>query len=282
MTLEDEFCDIVKKARFGQKLSLEKIAEEGELSVNDLEQLEKGVRPPSVREVEAISRTLQLRTEPLVQIAIEAWTPSPPALPEHAGQVVTVEGDIGGYAVKGYLLYDSDTKDAVLIDTAYNAEKMLQEVKQRGLQVRGVCLTHGHTDHAGGLDRILAEWPVPVYLGRDDVSLLSWRPPQDHLSEPKDHQTLSVGNLMLEFLATPGHTPGGFCFRLTHKGSNLCFVGDTLFAGSIGRSNPFSLYPSHLHSVREHVLQLPLDCALLPGHGPATTVKQELEHNPFR
>ena len=280
MTLEDEFCDIVKKARMGQGYSIAEVAQKADLSNKELEALEKGSRPPSAKEVEAIGCALQLKTKPLTEITIEGWVPeSSPNWVD--GLVVTVVGDIGGDAVKGYVLYDSHSQEAVLIDTAYNAGAMLTVLKERGLQLRGVCLTHGHADHAGGLDRILGKWPVPVYLGEGDFPLLPWKPPRETLSVPSQGQTISVGNLTVECVATPGHTPGGFCYKFQHAGQDLCFVGDTLFAGSIGRSNPFSLYPRHLDSVRQSVLQLPNGTVLLPGHGPATTVKEEVVHNPF-
>ena len=82
-------------------------------------------------------------------------------------------------------------------------------------------------------------------------------------------------------MTTPGHTPGGICYRVSQAEQPLCFVGDTLFAGSIGRSNPANLYETHLDSVRDRVLKLDRDTLLFPGHGPATTVAQELVHNPF-
>ncbi len=280
MPLEDEFCDIVKKARMGQGHSLEEVARLAGLSLNELEGLEKGARAPSAVEAASCAKTLSLKPSALHAVAIEQWEPAPsPAWVETA--VVTVRGDIGGYEVKGYVLFDSRTKDAVFIDTAYNAQTMLSEIKKRGLQLIGVCLTHGHADHAGGLDRILNEWRVPVYLGDGDFPLLPWKPPQERLVVPQDGQQIHVGDLTVTCLATPGHTPGGFCFRVQIDGHDLCFVGDTLFAGSIGRSNPFSLYPDHLQSVRERVLQLPDETVLLPGHGPATTVQEELVNNPF-
>jgi len=82
---------------------------------------------------------------------------------------------------------------------------------------------------------------------------------------------------------TPGHCPGGVCLQVAKKGSagDHLFVGDTLFAGSVGRSNPAQLYRTHLESVRRQVMTLPADSLLLPGHGPGTTVREELEHNPF-
>ena len=156
-----------------------------------------------------------------------------------------------------------------------------QTLEQRGLNLTGICLTHGHTDHAGGLDRILQTWSVPVYLGDGDFDLLPWKPSKDRITTPEDRQSITFGNLALECLATPGHTPGGFCYRMRQTDRDLCFVGDTLFAGSVGRSNPFSLYSTHLKSVQEIVLQLPEDTVLLPGHGPATTVREECGYNPF-
>ena len=77
--------------------------------------------------------------------------------------VETIKGDIGGYEVKGYLLTDPDTKQTFMIDTGYNAQQMLDTIKERDLLLIGVGLTHGHADHAGGLEEILSEWPVPVY-----------------------------------------------------------------------------------------------------------------------
>ena len=98
---------------------------------------------------------------------------------------------------------------------------------------------------------------------------------------PKEDGTLQVGGLCLRFMPTPGHTPGGVCYRLEEAGEPMCFVGDTLFAGSIGRSNPAGLYQAHLDSVRYRVLALSSNTRLFPGHGPATTVHEERLHNPF-
>ena len=161
------------------------------------------------------------------------------------------------------------------------APAMLSVLKENRLQLKAVCLTHGHTDHAGGLDQILSQWPVPVYLGKGDFPLLPWKPPSSSITIPTDGQKILVGDLTVTCLPTPGHTPGGYCFRVSESKKEVCFVGDTLFAGSIGRSNPFSLYAAHLCSVRERVLSLPGETVLLPGHGPATTVSEELINNPF-
>jgi hydroxyacylglutathione hydrolase len=281
MQLEDDFSDIVKKARTGQGLAVADVAKVSGLSVNEVTALEHG-RPPSRTTAEALAQALGLRPQPLVRIAIDGWTPTP--VPSRAPYLETVLGDIGGYAVKGYVLYDAGAGEAMLIDTGYNPNAVLSFLEQRGLRLTGVCLTHGHTDHAGGLDRILTRWPVPVYLGLDDRNLLQWAPPTERLvliSPSEDGRTLTVGRFEIRMMITPGHTPGGICYRVELEDRPLCFVGDTLFAGSIGRANPSSLYPAHLESVRRRVLTLPMSAQLFPGHGPATTVSEEIRHNPF-
>ena len=282
MNLEDEFCDILKKARFGQAQSLKALADLTHLEASDLESLEKSQRLPTKTEIHHICQALHLRLHSLVAITLDGWTPQPqPEWTAADDLVETIRGDIGGYEVKGYLLTDPDTKQTLMIDTGYNAQQMLATIKERELTLIGVGLTHGHADHAGGLDKILAEWPVPVYLGNGDYDLLPWKPDLASLKIPADHQMIALGELTVECLATPGHTPGGFCYLTTRKGQSLCFVGDTLFAGSVGRSNPFSLYPQHLQSVRQTLLHLSKETVLFPGHGPSTTVVEEQTHNPF-
>lgn len=278
MKLEDDFCDIVKKARLGQGRSVEAIAQASGMRAADLSILERGSRIPTTAEARTIASTLGLRADALSVIAAAQWAPSSPAS-YLAAYVETVLGDIGGYEVKGYVVHDSG--EAILIDTAYNPTAMIQTLTQRRLRLTAICLTHGHSDHADGLKELLDYCRVPVYLGEADESLLSWSPPRELLRSPQNGETISVGTLTIRFMATPGHTPGGMCYRIERNTGPLCFVGDTLFAGSIGRSNPATLYQTHLKSVREHVLKLPGETTLLPGHGPATTVQEELAHNPF-
>ncbi len=282
MSLEDEFCDIMKKARFGQGLGIENLAELSKMDKAEVEHLERGHRLPTKSEIQGIGQALHLRVNPLTNLTLDGWVPEPqPAWTTENDLVQTIKGDIGGYEVKGYLLTDPATKQTLMIDTGYNARQMLASIAQRELTLIGICLTHGHTDHAGGLEDILARWPVPVYLGNGDFDLLPWKPSEASVKIPADHQMIALGELTLECLATPGHTPGGFCYLLSLKGQTLCFVGDTLFAGSVGRSNPLSLYPQHLQSVRQTVLRLSKETVLFPGHGPSTTVAEEQAHNPF-
>lgn len=274
--LEDEFCDIIKKARHGLGLAVDQVAKTSKLAASVLRGLEAGRQAPTREEVHALAAALRLDGPKLAAIACDGWEPAPPAshLNDH---VLTIHGDIGGYAVKGYLFHDPATHDAVMIDTAYNPEAMLRAIEQQHLKLRAVCLTHGHADHAGGLDSILVHYPVPVYIGEDDWSLLGWQPPMASRKFVVDGESIQVGVMGLRFVTTPGHTPGGVCYRATE----CVFVGDTLFAGSIGRANPPTLYAKHLKSVRERLLTLPDEITFFPGHGPATTAREEKEHNPF-
>jgi transcriptional regulator with XRE-family HTH domain len=213
MSLEDEFCDILKKARFGQEHSLKALAELTHIEPSDLENLEKGQRVPTKAEIQHICQALHLRFHSLVALTLEGWVPQPqPEWTTEDDLVETIKGDIGGYEVKGYLLTDPDTKHTLMIDTGYNAQQMLSTIKERELTLIGVGLTHGHADHAGGLDTILAEWPVPVYLGSGDFDLLPWKPDLASLKIPTNHQMIALGERTVECLATPGHTPGGFCY----------------------------------------------------------------------
>lgn len=276
MPLEDEFCDILKKARTGQGFTVGDVSAKAGVSIGDISALERGepVRDRAV--VQALAEALRLRAEPLTQIVLGQWEPKAQNQPEW---IQTVHGSIGGYGVHGYIVHDHG--EAVVIDTAYNAMAMIEALDTRQLRLVGICLTHGHADHAEGIDRLLEHREVPVYLGSEDIELLAWRPRADLLAAPADGHTIRVGHRTIHCLATPGHTPGGICYRADDLAQPVCFVGDTLFAGSIGRSNPSSLYVTHLNSVSQRVLALGPDYRLLPGHGPATTVAEERNYNPF-
>jgi glyoxylase-like metal-dependent hydrolase (beta-lactamase superfamily II) len=276
MPLEDDFSDILKKARTGQGLSVSDIAHTTGLSEGDIATLERGSQPQGRAEVRILAKALGLRSAPLEQVAIDKWEPVAQQTPTW---VETIHGSINGYGVQGYILHDEE--EALLIDTGYNAPAMIAWLESHRIRLTGICLTHGHADHAEGIQELLARWQVPVYLGADDVSLLHWKPSKDRLTAPNDGQVIPVGRLSVRCLATPGHTPGGICYRVDTESQSVCFVGDTLFAGSIGRSNPHTLYSTHLDSVRQCLMKLPYDCILLPGHGPATAVREELAHNPF-
>jgi hydroxyacylglutathione hydrolase len=276
MPLEDDCCDILKKARTGLGLSVGDVSKRAGLPDGVVTALERGEQARDRADLLTLAKVLDLRGELLAQIALGEWGPMAQNQPEW---IHTVYGSIGGYGVQGYIV--SDEGEAVVIDTAYNAPAMIETLDRRKLRLVGICLTHGHADHAEGIDRLLEHREVPVYLGSEDTELLAWRPRTELLAAPVDGHRIRVGHRIIHCLATPGHTPGGICYRVDDRSQPVCFVGDTLFAGSIGRSNPSNLYVTHLRSVNHRVLALGPDYRLLPGHGPATTVAEERNHNPF-
>ena len=146
MPLEDDFSDIMKKARSGLKLSVGDLARLTGLPGADITALERGDQLHDRAELLAITAALGLRLSSLEAIVLNKWIPRP--LPLMPG-IETVQGEINGYAVKGYVIHDAG--EAVLVDTAYNAEMMLEILEARRLHLVGICLTHGHADHAEGI-----------------------------------------------------------------------------------------------------------------------------------
>ncbi|KXK01694.1 MAG: hypothetical protein UZ03_NOB001002186 [Nitrospira sp. OLB3] len=175
MPLEDELSDIIKKARLGRQRSVAEVARAAGLVEEDLAELERGRAPSGAAQVASVAKALGLKPDALVEVA-QGWTPE--AQPASTAHVETVLGSIGEYEVKGYVVHDRG--EAILVDTAYNPDAMLALLTSRQLTLRAICLTHGHSDHAEGIERILRTRPVPVYLGPEDLNLLHWRPPPGH------------------------------------------------------------------------------------------------------
>ncbi len=268
--LEDDFCDIIEKARVGLGISYDVLSKSTNIPEDRLVSLESGGCIPDAGDVSLLSNALRLDGGKLSDIAFGRWKPEvfPKFLNDY---VITIDGNLGGYGVKAYTLFDKISNRAVLIDTASNPETILSTIKKLKLSLKSIYITHFHTDHTGGLDRILEVFPAQVYSGRKSPFNSS----AGHIL--KDGDVFEFGNSAIECIKTPGHTSESFCYKY----NGVCFVGDTLFAGSIGRSNPSSLYSKHLESVNRKILSLPGDTVILPGHGPATTVGEEREHNPF-
>src|SRR5437867_11119534 len=173
--LEDEFYDIIKKARTGLGLDPNQVAKDSGLSTPALRELEAGQRAPTRAEVHALATALRLDGAKLAAIACDGWHPRHP-IAHTVQDVITIHGDIGGYAVKGYLYHDPATRHAFLIDTGYNPDAVLRSHAEHRLMLTAICLTHGHADHASGIDTILARHPAPVYVGEGDGGLLDRRP----------------------------------------------------------------------------------------------------------
>jgi glyoxylase-like metal-dependent hydrolase (beta-lactamase superfamily II) len=190
------------------------------------------------------------------------------------------------------ILGDEITHEAVVVDPGDNIPEILARLQKHGLTLRQIIITHAHIDHVGGAALLRKATGAPVFLNQKDLGLLGmmeiqagWLGVPTPEVVPPDASAddgLSVGLVTLpaEVLHTPGHTPGSIC--LYFPAQHLLLAGDTLFAGSIGRTDlPGGDGRRILRSLRERLLVLPDATRVLPGHGPETTIGEEKQSNPF-
>lgn len=196
----------------------------------------------------------------------------------------------------GYVVACEETREAVMIDPGDEVESLVAEATRDRLVVTAILLTHGHLDHITGVGRAKAAFDVPIWLHKDDLFLYDGvveqarmfgleaerQPPVDEFYAADTR--LTFGNYVVDVHATPGHCPGGVCLAIARSGEtprNL-FVGDTLFAGSIGRTDlPGGDLDTLLRSIRDVLFVFPDDATVHSGHGPDTTIGHERRTNPF-
>jgi len=196
----------------------------------------------------------------------------------------------------GYVVACEKTRDAVVIDPGDEVEQLLEVVRARALHIRNVLLTHAHLDHISGVGRARQVLNAPVYLHHADNFLYQAvvqqglafgfktqpQPPVDGFYEPD--QSFEIGKYRIQVRHTPGHSPGGVCLVVEGEdpGERVLLVGDTLFAGGIGRTDlPGGDMATLLRSIRDVLLVFPDDTAVHSGHGAATTIGRERRTNPF-
>ena len=271
-TLEDEFGDIIGKARRGQNLSQSETATAAGITEAELARMEQYTLKPTETQVFRLAEVLNLDGPKLLDIATEQWEPEPPEQISDANlEVITISAPVGGWPVNAYLLICKATDDAAIIDTAAHPDLILEQLDARPVNPTTILLTHSHGDHTNGLPELQTETGCETYIHKDEPKPRS----NKKLQEVAHGDVLSVGELMVTVVNTPGHTPGG-CSFLTQ---NVAFVGDAIFAGSVG--GPNISYQDEIESVRDNLLSLPDSVRLFPGHGPSTTVGEEKRHNPF-
>ena len=192
-----------------------------------------------------------------------------------------------------YIFGCSRTRHGVIIDPGDNARAILRVVEQQGLKIDRIINTHAHFDHVLAVNQIKAATGARFCLHRDDLPILHELPSRvrlwldmdvDPVDDPDEYlvhgDIIAVGEEELEVRFTPGHAPGHVVF--VHHAGNQVFAGDTLFRDSIGRWDlPGADGPTLLRSIRAQLLSLPDDYTVFPGHGPATTIGYEREHNPY-
>ena len=190
-----------------------------------------------------------------------------------------------------YIIYTDDTKKAVIIDPAADAKKIIREISDLSVVPEAVLLTHGHFDHMVAADALRKEYGIPVCILEEDAPLLedatkncsaifftAYVTKADQML--RDGQMLEFLDEKLQVIATPGHTIGSCCYYAKEEG--MLFSGDTLFQGSIGRTDLPTAKPSKIHtSIREKLFVLPEDTVVFTGHGEETTIGEEKANNPY-
>lgn len=191
----------------------------------------------------------------------------------------------GVNAANCYIAFDEETREAVVLDPGGDVDDICKALNQFGATVKYIVLTHGHFDHTTGVEELKNIVGAPVAIGFEDNEMflkgaMYYGPLPNGGADIilKDGDTLKFGSHTMTVMATPGHTPGGICLLV----ENDIFTGDTLFAGSIGRTDlAGGNYDTIMHSIKSKLMALSDTVAVHPGHGPSSTIGREKLMNPF-
>ena len=199
---------------------------------------------------------------------------------------------LGPVGTNCYIVRNDDTMECFIVDVAACPPEFISHIRNSGVTVKAVLLTHGHFDHIMGLDRFLEEFPVPVYACAAEKEVLEsaqLNSSAGMLGQPytftgarfvKDGDLLDVAGMKIQVIQTPGHTIGGCCYYIADE--NVLFSGDTLFRASVGRTDlPTGSMSALVRSVTDRLLVLPDETRVYPGHMEETTIGYEKQYNPF-
>jgi glyoxylase-like metal-dependent hydrolase (beta-lactamase superfamily II) len=269
--LEDNTDDIIGKARRGLGYAPDVLAKQAGLTKPQARALETGEFTEEV--LRKVAPVLRLGADALVRGSRKEWYPEQP-------------GPIGGFlafnttyedmTVNAYLVWDQESRKAVVFDTGADCAPILAAVKEHKLAVELVLLTHAHVDHVVDLPKLLSATKAKAWINSRDA---------DEEDFPKGVETFSagqsfvLGKIRIETRLTNGHSAGQTTFVVRGLERLIAIVGDSLFAGSMGGGKVS--YADQLRTNKQEILTLPDDTVLAPGHGPLTTVAQEKANNPF-
>ena len=190
-----------------------------------------------------------------------------------------------------YIIGCEETREGAIVDPGADAKRILKKVEELGLKIVAVILTHGHIDHIGALSDVREATGAPVMIHADDAPQLtdagknlsvyvgSKVSTKAAVRLLQDNDKIEVGKITLEVIHTPGHTRGGISIKCAPE---ILITGDTLFAGSIGRSDfPGGNHAQLISSIKTRLLIFPDETRVYPGHGPSSTIGEEKRFNPF-
>ncbi len=270
--LEDDFTDILRKAKRGTGTTDAALAAQTGLAAADLAAWASGAQVPGDDEARAIARVLGLDPGKLADAAARRWEPAVglPSDVRHHPQ--------DPHPSNGYLFFLEDGKTAALIDPAGIPGNLLRAIDEGPFALRYILITHKHADHCDATAAIASAFPkAQIVMHRSDSAAIGTL--ANRALPIVDGDELPFGeNAAIRMLHTPGHTDGSSCFLFR----STLFTGDTLFAGSVGGTfGETSTYRDILDSVRTKIFALDDATVLMPGHGPPSTVGEERAHNPF-
>ena len=191
----------------------------------------------------------------------------------------------GIYGANCYIIMDENTKEAVVLDPGGDVDDIEKAIKSINADVKYILLTHGHVDHVGGVDELRNIVNAKVGISEKDYVLMekgtyiygdAFNKNVDLFL--KENDIIKLNNFDVECIETPGHTKGGLVFKVNEN----VFTGDTLFTGSIGRTDlEGGNYEEIMNSLKNKLVSLNDDCIVFPGHGPRSTIRNEKMTNPF-
>ena len=271
MNLEDHVGDIVRKARLMTNVSADTAAKAAGLTEAELGALEESgkiARPPNFS---VLAIVIGLNGAKLEEIA-NGWLPAKPDLSiwRELRQIETTKD----YSVNSYLIWDEMSREAALFDTGWDADYAFKLIEENELNLRHLFLTHTHEDHVAGMAAVREKFPK-LHLHTN----LKTAPPQNR---NRANDFVHLGSLRITNRETPGHAEDGVTYIIgnwSEDAPHVAIVGDAIFAGSIGRGN--QSWDLAKEKVRENIFSLPPETLICPGHGPLTTVAEEMAHNPF-
>lgn len=197
---------------------------------------------------------------------------------------------LGALGTNCYIVASEDTQEALIVDPGASPEFVSDVLKKYNLKPVKILLTHGHADHISGVQGLVDEYNLPVYINEADIPYLEKAngnynefvgakvnfTVKPHVLAEGDE--IECGEIKLKVIATPGHTPGGICFY----GNGILLAGDTLFQNSVGRTDlPGGSMADLISNIKNKLFTLPPETTVYPGHGPSTSIAWEKENNPF-